>query len=162
MATSNTNSTYYGAISQEGFKKIQMPCTDSVSSVNQGDLLYFDGTAKIVKPLTDANAASFCGQALQPSKPSSNLDNSGALAQQALMVGGAGLVCLLKTTAAETYSYGTAVYVGADAQTITTVDPGSHVVIGHVILPIGAAAATVTGAVGVSVQVLLSPAILLN
>lgn len=161
MSTVNSNNTVYGIVSGEGFKKLQMPCADATSAVHQGDLVYFDSSAKIVKPLVDGSAASFCGMALQPSAVSSSLDNSTAPAQQALMVGGSGILALLKTTAAETYSYGTSVYVGADAQTITTVNPGSGVVVGTVILPIGAAAATVTGAVGVSVQVLLKPAIIL-
>jgi hypothetical protein len=88
------------------------------------------------------------GVALAPSAVSSNLDLSSAPVEKAIMIGW-DLVAQLKTTAAETYLPGIAVYIGADAQTITTV-AGSNLV-GHIVLPVGVT--SVTGASGVLVGV---------
>lgn len=147
MSTVNTNRVKYGTGAGQGFGIIGMPCANATSVVAQGDMLYL--SAGIVKPVTsDANAATFAGIALQPSAPSSNLDNSSVAAPVSLQVAYSGLVANLKTTAAETYAHNALLYVGADAQTVTTVS-GSN--------PIGRVASltTITGAVGVDVPVLI-------
>lgn len=151
MATSNKNVVQYGVVGGQGFKQLHMPITHATFPINQGDLVYLDAAAHIIKALdTDAHAAAAVGVALQPSAVSSNLDLSTAPAQPAIMVGW-DLVATLKTTAAETYYHGTTVYLGADAQTITTV-VGTNA-IGVVVLPVGVS--SVTGASGVSVGVLV-------
>lgn len=151
MATVNTNVVSYGIVGGQGFEQVHVPCSNSFP-INQGDLVYLDTSAHIGKVVaSDANAATLIGVALTPYKVSSNLDNPSAPAEKAVMVGW-GVVANLKTTAAETYNYGTAVYVGADAQTITTV-AGSNK-IGNVVLPVTQTA--VTGAAGVTVPVLIS------
>lgn len=151
MATSNANVVAYGVVGGQGFKQLHMPISHATFPINQGDLVYLDTSAHIIKALdSDAHAASAVGVALQPSVVSSNLDLSTAPAQPAIMVGW-DVVANLKTTASETYYHGTVVYLGADAQTITTV-VGTNA-LGAVVLPAGVA--SVTGAAGVKVGVLV-------
>lgn len=154
MATSNTNVVSYGIINGQGFKQVHAPISSSFP-INQGDLVYWDSAAHLAKPIaSDANAATNMGVALTPSKVSSNLDNGAAPAEKAIMVGW-DVVATLKTTASETYYTGTVVYVGADAQTITTV-AGSNA-IGTVLLPV--TQSSVTGAAGVTVPVVIKSAV---
>lgn len=154
MSTVNTNVVSYGIINGQGFKQVHLPISSSFV-INQGDLVYWDASAHVAKALdTDAHAATKAGVALAPSKVSSNLDNTGAPAEKAIMVGW-DVVANLKTTAAETYYTGTTVYLGADAQTITTV-VGTNA-IGVVLLPV--TAASVTGAAGVTVPVVVKSAV---
>ena len=65
------------------------------------------------------------------------------------------LVAQLKSTASETYYPGTVVYIGADAQTVTTVAGSNRV--GIVVLPVGVS--SVSGAAGVNVPVLVKSAV---
>lgn len=144
---SNVNRIVYGTGNGQGFEQIQAPVNNSTFPIAQGDLVYMDTTAHILKPvLSDANAAALAGVALQPSAVSSNLDNGTVPAQSVIQVGWA-CVASLKTTVAETYYTGTSVYAGADAQTVTTVAGTNK--IGVVVLPSGVS--SVTGATGVSV-----------
>lgn len=151
MATTNTNRTLYGIYAADGMIKIQLKCSHSTFPINQGDLVQFDNAANIAKVLTnDASAANLAGIALEPSAVSSSLDNSGAPAAKAIAVG-VGVVSALKTTAAESYTDGDLVYVGADAGTVTTV-AGSNPV-GKVLLPSNVS--SITGATGITVPVLV-------
>ena len=155
MSTVNQNAVKYGVVSGDGMKKLHYPITHASFPVKQGELVYLDTSAHIVKPVaSDANAATLAGVALQPSGVSSGLDNSTAPAEKTVMVGW-DVVAFFKTTAAETYVPGTPVYIGADAQTITTV-AGSNM-IGRVVLP--ATVSSVTGATGVTVDVLVKSAL---
>lgn len=155
MPTANYNAISYGVIGGQGFKQVHAPVSTSFE-IKQGELVYLDAGAGVIKPLaSDANAAALMGVALQPSKVSSNLDNTSAPAEKAVMVGWDAVV-MLKTTAAEVYNYGEAVYFGADAQTITVV-AGTNM-IGKVILPSGVA--SITGAANVMVPVLVKSNVL--
>lgn len=154
MSTVNQNAVKYGAISGDGMKKIHFPVSSSFE-IKQGELVYLDTSAHIIKSLdSDAHAATLAGVALAPSKISSNIDLSTAPAEKTVMVGW-DVVAFFKTTAAETYYHGTPVYIGADAQTITTV-AGSNM-IGRVVLPAGVS--SVAGATGVTVDVLVKSAL---
>lgn len=149
MSTVNVNRLQYGGIGGLGTAQVHVPCAEATAPVKQGDLVYMDATLHIAKPLdSDAHAALLLGVAAQPSAVSSSLDNSSAPAPKALIVQWSG-VWSLKTTAAETYTPGLAVYAGADAQTITTVSGTNQV--GTIVLPVGVA--SVTGAAGVDVGV---------
>lgn len=144
-------------------KKLNYPhIIDGTFDYNQGDLLYFDASAKIVKALdSDAHAAYLAGVALRSAflapYSAQNLAGGPALQknyyQNALV--GIGCIASFKTTVGETYEDGTALYLGADAQTVTTV-AGAHS-IGVVKLPNGGSA--ITGAAGVEVPVLVIPQI---
>jgi len=148
MSTVNTNVVIAGTVNGQGFHEVHVPVSSSFP-INQGDLVWLDQSAHIGKPVdSDAHAATLMGVALAPSKVSSNLDNPSAPAEKAVQVGW-GLLAGMKTTASETYYTGTVVYVGADAQTITTVAGTNK--IGTVILPV--TASSVTGAAGVTVPV---------
>ncbi len=148
MATANYNAVSYGSIGGQGFHQLHVPVSPSFE-IKQGELVYLDVAAGLGKPVaSDANAATLMGVALQPSKVSSNLDTTSAPAEKTVMVGWS-LVAMMKTTAAEVYNYGEAVYLGADAQTVTVV-VGTNM-IGKVILPAGVT--SVTGAAGVLVPV---------
>lgn len=161
MATVNQNAVKYGVGSGEGYDKVVHPCNDASFPIKQGELVYLDTSAHIIKPVaSDANAATLAGVALQPSHVSSNLDNSSAISAQKSVVVGSKVVAFFKTTAAETYHHGDLVYVGADAQTITTV-AGSNA-IGRVVFSpaLNAAGVTsITGASGVTVDVLVKSAL---
>lgn len=156
MSTKNNNLLSFGIISQQGIKEVPYPCADATASFNQGDLLYYDTTAHIVKALdTDAHAATFAGVAMQPSKVSSNVDNTASANPVQVAVGSSG-VFNFKTTVGETYHFGDAIWIGADAQTITnTVGSNTHS-LGKIWLPPGVSA--VTGAAGISVGVAVSGA----
>lgn len=142
-------------------KKLNYPHkSDGTFDYNQGDMLFFDAAAKVVKPVTaDADAQYLCGVALRPSflapYAAQNLAGGPALQknyyQNALV--GFGCIASMKTTVGETYEDGAALYVGADAQTVTTV-AGAHSV-GVVKLVNGGSA--VTGAAGVEIPVLIIP-----
>ena len=149
MSTTSKNTLKYGAFSAEGFLKVGLKCDHANFPIHQGDLVYLNGgKAKALD--TDGNAASLAGVALQPSAVSSSIDNSSAPAQKAIQVG-CGLVAELKTTTSEVYADGDLVYIGADAQTVTSV-AGSNPV-GRVLLPSNVS--SVTGASGVTVDVLV-------
>lgn len=157
MATVNQDLIVKGTSNGMGFDQVGLACKNSVSVVHAGDLVYWDSAAGCVKPVdSDAHAATFVGIAQQPSAVSSNLDNSNAPAVKSLLIGSK-VICSLKTTASETYVTGTVVYIGADAQTVTTV-AGSNA-IGTVVLPDDVT--SVTGAAGQSVQVLVKAKIIL-
>lgn len=92
--------------------------TDGTADFNQGDLVYFDTSAKVVKAAaTDANCQYLAGVAGE----SSNLTlygtkvypDSGSVSVKTKGTFSFG------TTTGDTYSDGDAVYIGADAQTVT-------------------------------------------
>lgn len=150
--TSNVMNIQKGIVNGEGFLQHEsVPCNNSSFPVNEGDLVYWDDTAHLVKSLdNDTHAATLLGVALDPTAVSSNLDSPSAPPVPAITVG-YGAVASLKSTASETYNNGTIVYIGADAQTITTVT-GSNPV-GVVRLPV--LGSPITGATGVMVPVLV-------
>lgn len=143
-------------------RKLNYPhSTGGSFDYNQGDLLWFDSSAKVVKALdSDAHAAYLCGIALRSSflapYTAQNLAGGPAIQKNyyndALV--GIGCIASLKTTVGETYEDGTVLYAGADAQTVTTV-AGAHSV--GVVKLNGSAA--ITGAAGVEVPVLVIPQI---
>lgn len=120
------------------------------NDINQGDLLYWDSSAKQVKPLdTDGHAATFAGMAddgsfVQPYSAKKYAD--------AVMVR-VGCVVLLNTVSGDTFSDGDAVYYSTDAQTCTKV-AGTNI-IGYAKLPPGKT--SLVGGTGVQVPVLLVP-----
>ena len=144
-------------------RKLNYPLSNGGSfDFNQGDLLFFDSSAAYVKPLdTDAHAANIVGVALRSAfiapYTAQNLAAGPGIQKNyyndALV--GFGCIASLKTTVGETYVDGTVLYIGADAQTVTTV-AGNHSV-GVVKLPSGGDA--ITGAVGQEVPVLVIPQI---
>jgi hypothetical protein len=152
MSTVNTNVVSYGIINEQGFKQVHAKIG---GTIHQGDLCYLDSSTHTAKALdTDTHAATLLGVALQPSSVSSNVDNGSAPAEAGLMVGW-DVVANLKTTATENYVNGTVVYVGADAQTITTVSGSNRV--GIVLLPV--TISSVTGAANVTVPVVVKSAV---
>ena len=161
MATVNQNAVKYGIGSGEGYDKVVHPCNDASFPIKQGELVYLDTTAHIIKPIaSDANAATLAGVALQPSHVSSNLDNSSAISAQKSVVVGSKVVAFFKTKAADVYHHGDLVYFDTDAQTVT-VTAGTNA-IGRVVFSpaLNAAGVTsITGAAGVTVDVLVKSAL---
>lgn len=124
---------------------------DGNSLINAGDLVYFDTSAKVIKPVgSNANVLVLAGMALNGSfiQPYSQ-----AKYEYLLPVLARGIV-RLQTTAAEVYSEGDPLYYGGDAQTITKVDPGSGNILGYAKL--GPGITSLTGAAGVKLEVLLA------
>ncbi|MBL0233234.1 MAG: hypothetical protein IPQ08_06175 [Chitinophagaceae bacterium] len=153
MSTSNQDLIQTGIVNGQGFLQHQAKVNNTTAAVKAGELVYWDASAHLAKPLdTDAHAATILGIALQPSAVSSSLDNSSAPLEKTIQVG-YGVKALLKTTAAETYLEGDLVYIGADAQTILNTTGANVNPVGIISHPAGVS--SVTGAAGVSVQVLV-------
>lgn len=151
----------------------QSPPVTSNLVINEGDLVYWDGTNFTLTPLTLAtqvavgganNSQGFMGVALGSSQP--NL-YGGDPALPGLPVLGHGCV-FLNSTNAETYNHFDLVTVGADAQTIVKSGATSANSVGVVIIDppaLGSPRAnqatptpeTVVGAAGVRVRVQLTP-----
>lgn len=150
MATVNNDNIVKGSVSGQGFlMHVDMKINHASFPLHQGDLVFFN--AGIAKPVTaDADCAALLGVALQPSGVSSNLDNSSAPAEKTIQVG-FGVVALFNSTGVETYTDGLAVYLGADAQTITTVVGTNKVGV----VKLAPSVASITGAAGVKVPVLV-------
>jgi hypothetical protein len=123
---------------------------DGTYEINGGDLVYFDSSAHVIKSLdSDAHAAYLAGMA----ENGSYLNVYGKKKYfDRLPVVEKGVV-RLNTTTAETYYEGTAVYFGADAQTITTV-AGSYIV-GY--CKLGAGQTSVSGTTQSWIGVQLAP-----
>lgn len=122
---------------------------DITLTYNQGDLLYFDDAVEKVKPGTDDDSMEFLvGVALQ-SFPVTSLGTGEGSTRQPSMEVGDGDIFEFKTTSGETLNDGEKVYIGADAQTVTTTAGTFHVGIVR-LLP---GQSPITGAAGVFVQV---------
>lgn len=105
--------------------------TDGTSDINQGDQVYMDTTAKLIKSLganDDTNAANFVGVAMG----SSYINPYGTKKYQPQILVLIAGVATFNTTAGDTYNEGDAVYVGADAQTITNTVGGLTKKLGYV------------------------------
>lgn len=124
--------------------------TDGTADINQGDQVYVDTSAHVVKSLganDDTNAANFVGVAME----SSYINPYGTKmysAQIPVMLDG---VATFNTTSGDTYNEGDAVYVGADAQTVTNTVGGLTKKIGFVKMRPGQSA--VAGGSGVTIDV---------
>lgn len=153
MSTVANNNLRTGCLSAEGILVHgHVPVLDSASHINQGDLVYWDATSMTAKALdSDAHAATLLGAALGSSIVNSNIDNTSSSGEPDINIGYGGIFDM-KTTSGDLYSEGTPVYVGADAQTVTSAT-GSTNKVGVVRLaPRGSA---ITGAAGVTVPVLV-------
>jgi predicted RecA/RadA family phage recombinase len=124
---------------------------DGNGDINAGDMVYMDTTNHyVLAATTDAHVQYLVGVA----KDTTYKNPFGTKiydASAAIKVKG---IVSLKTTTSESYYHGTAVYMGADSQTVTTV-AGSYIV-GYVWKP--NSAAVTTGASGTNVNVLLRTA----
>jgi len=148
--TTNVNNIIKGSVNGQGFlQHSAVPVNDATFPIAEGDLAYWDSVAGLAKPLdTDAHAATLLGVALKPSKVNSGIDNTPSGEPDTTI--GYGVLAEMFTTPAETYANGAKVYIGANAQTITTV-AGANAV-GVVRLP-SLNGGPVTGAAGIKVQV---------
>lgn len=119
--------------------------------INQGDLVYFDTSAHLLKPLdSDAHAAAFVGVAAD----SSFLNLYGQKKyEDGIAVQHKGVARSFQT-AGDIYHHGDTLYLGADAQTVTNTVGGNTHPIGTVYLPMGN---TVTGAAGSLIEWIILP-----
>jgi hypothetical protein len=100
----------------------------SASTWNQGDLVYFDDTANVLKAVTsDANCATFCGiarQSVVAGKLVSSYQGTSVDAAQAIEeLGGpqSGVIAKLKLKSGDTFNPGDLVYGDStDAQTVSS------------------------------------------
>lgn len=117
--------------------------------INQGDLLYFDASAHVAKPLdSDAHAATLLGVAYD----SSFLNLYGQKKYEAGVVAVCAGVSRLKTTSGDTYHDGDTLYLGADSQTVTNTAGGSTHPLGVAYLPFGN---TVAGGTSVLIECII-------
>jgi hypothetical protein len=126
--------------------------TNGTADINQGDQVYVDTSAHVVKSLgvsDDTNAATFLGVAMDASyiNPYGTKMYS---PQIPVMTSG---VVSFKTTAGDTYNAGDALYVGADAQTVTNTAGALTKKIGFVVTRPGQSA--VAGGTGVTIDAVI-------
>lgn len=126
--------------------------TDGTADINQGDQVYVDTSAHVVKSLganDDTNAATFIGVANESSyiNPYGTKEYS---AQIPVVVEG---VVTMNTTSGDTYNEGDALYVGADAQTVTNTVGGLTKKIGYAKMRPGQSA--VAGGTGVTIDMVI-------
>ncbi len=128
--------------------------TTGNSDFNQGDLLYLDTSSHTVKAVgSDGNAATLVGVASDTSwrtiYGTKQYPDSG---QVEVFTAG---IFTFNTTTSDTYNDGDAVYIGADAQTVTSTAGMLTNKVGYVKLRPGQSA--VTGAAGVTIDILIVP-----
>lgn len=154
MSTVAQNNIRTGALHPEGFLYHgHVPVNDSVSHINQGDLVYWDSASHTAKALdTDGHAATLLGVALGSSIVNSNVDNSTSSSLVPNINIGYGVISQFNTTSGDTLHEGDAVYAGADAQTVTSASGNSNKV-GVVRLP--PRGSNISGGTGVTVPVLV-------
>jgi len=137
---------------------------DGTFDFNQGDLLYWDSSAHIVKALdSDAHAATLVGVAVRAAylAPYVSFGQASGPAMQksyydcALV--GFGCVASFYSTNAETYYDNDQVFYSSDAQTLTKTDPGAGHPVGVVKMPSGSASLTIAGGATVLIPVLVIP-----
>lgn len=143
--TSAANSGYSGKGTGFSFPV----ATDGTFDINEGDLVWFDTSVHILKPLdSDAHAAYLAGYAYD----SSFLNLYGQKKYDNSIVA----VCVgagrFKTTSGDTYHHGDTLYLGADAQTVTNTAGGSTHAVGYVYLPGGN---TVAGGTGTLIEAII-------
>lgn len=124
------------------------------NDINQGDQVYLDTSANVVKSLgssDDTHAATFVGVAYDSSyiNPYGTKEYS---AQIPVVMSG---IITFNTTSGDTYNEGNALYVGADAQTVTNTQGGLSNVIGYAKMRPGQSA--VAGGSGITIDVLIAP-----
>lgn len=133
-------------------KKLSYPVDSAgTDKFNGGDMVCYHVASGHLVAATDANAAEFAGVA-EDSSQMSPYGTAVIQAQASVQVNG---IFVMGTTAAETYAHGDALYIGADAQTVTKVNPGSGKVIGYAWMRAGVT--SVAGGAGVSLDVLIVP-----
>lgn len=117
--------------------------------INQGDMVWFDTSAHVLKPLdSDAHAAFLAGVAYD----SSFLNLYGTKIYEAAVVAIATGRTRMKTTSGDTYHDGDTLYIGADAQTVTNTAGGNTHSVGVVHLPFGN---TVSGGSGTLIECII-------
>lgn len=122
--------------------------TDGTADINGGDLVYFDTSAKVIKSLdSDAHAAQFAGLAM----------NGSYIQPYNTKQYGAGMIPVLQkgrvrvnSTSGDTYSHADALYMTADAQTVTNTVGGNSNIVGYVFLAPGIA--SLAGGAGITLQ----------
>lgn len=140
-----------GGAGRKGLGYVWPVLDDGTADINAGDLLYFDSSAHVAKPLdSDAHAATLLGVAYD----SSFLNLYGQKKYEAGVVAISSGVVRLFTTSGDTYHDGDEVWLGADAQTITNTQGGNTHAIGVVYLPMGN---TVAGGSGTLIEVIIQP-----
>lgn len=149
MATTAKNNLVraFGAV-----KKLSYP-VDAAGTYkfNAGDMVYYDTSAKFLKALASGAQAAFVGVA----EDSSEMNVYGTASRQPQATVIVGQIHQFAATVGDAVAHGAAVYCGADAQTVTTTDPGSGQIVGYIQLRPGAAAATAVA--GDMVDVLVIP-----
>jgi predicted RecA/RadA family phage recombinase len=126
--------------------------TDGTYDINQGDLLWFDASVHVVKPLdSDAHAAYLAGAALQQSVL--NVYGTKSYPTGGVEVATRGIFTF-GTITGDTLNHGDAVYFSTDAQTVTNTVGGMSYLIGYVQLKPGqSAVAGGTGTVKIDVLI---------
>jgi len=123
--------------------------TDGTYDINQGDVVYWDSSAHVVKPVdSDAHAAYVAGVALQQS--SSKVYGTTVYPTGGIQVATQG-VFKFKTITGDTINHGDALYFSTDAQTVTNTAGGMSYPFAYAVLKPGQSA--IAGATGGSVLV---------
>ena len=128
--------------------------TTGSNDINQGDMVYIDTSAHQVKSVaTDGNCATLVGVAADTSfrnlYGTKQYPDSGTI--QVYVAG----IFTFNTTASDSFADEVKAYIGADAQTVTSVDPGSGNEVGTAKLRPGIT--SITGAAGTTVDIRIVP-----
>lgn len=136
MSTSQNN--IVRSVAPKSVFESAKPVLSSAVTYNQGDLIYFDTSAKLIKPVAvTGNAATVIGVARQkivsgiaPSPYQGTLtDSSEAISDVAGPV--YGVVAFMTLTTGDAFNPGDKVYMVASApQTVTSSDPGNGYSVG--------------------------------
>jgi hypothetical protein len=154
MATTPVNNIVREVAPKSIFESA-IPVLSTAVNYNQGDLIAFDTSAKVLVTATTANSANFLGVARQTvvsgliKSPyqGTAVDASQGISDMAGPV--YGVVAFFNGKVGDSFTPGCAVYLTSDAQTVTVTDPGSN---DHIGIYQGRA---LTGAAGVTVDVLV-------
>ena len=149
MSTTSQN----GGAGRKGDGYVWPVDTSGSFDINAGDLVWFDASAHVIKPLdSDAHwGTAGAGYAYD----ASFINLYGQKKYDPGVVAVCSGVARLFTTAGDTYHSGDSVYYsGVNAQTITNTVGGNSHPVGVVYLPFGN---TVTGATGTLIEVIVLP-----
>ena len=154
MATTPQNNIVR-SVSPKSIFESAIPVLSTAVNYNQGDLLCYDGSNKVLITATTGNIANLLGVARQTvvngivKSPyqGTAVDASQGFSDMAGPV--YGIVAFFNGKVGDSFTPGCLVYLGSDAQTVTVTDPGSN---DHIGIYQGR---TQTGATGSTVDVLV-------
>lgn len=135
------NNIVRGGSQSKSMFESALPLLDSTVSYNQGDILVYDTVNNVLKAATGTDGAHVLGVAVNtvvsglPKQVYTGTAVDSSTGESDLAGPQYSVVCSLYLTSGDAFVPGSAVYIGADAQTVTITDPGSSDSIGVFVGP---------------------------